>query len=34
LEIKIVAIENENYLNWKNDDQFVIDYIKTELNLL
>ena len=34
LEIKIVAIENENYLNWKNDDQYIIDYIKTELNLL
>ena len=33
LEIKIIAIEGENYLNWKNDDQFVVDYIKTQLNI-
>ena len=34
LDISIITLEEENYLNWKNDDQYIIDYIKTQLNIL
>jgi hypothetical protein len=34
LEVSTITLEEENYLNWNNDDQYVIDYIKTQLNIL
>ena len=28
---KIIELKNEDYSNWKNDDSYIIDYVKSKI---
>ena len=34
IEMKFIKLEDENYKLWANDDEFILNFIKKELNIL